>query len=76
MKAGFPRTAQEKTIRAIVFSRKAMNLGTIETVPSVDDCGLGGIGESIRKQIYVLLDSRVGARESSKTTHYLPRSVR
>ena len=48
--SSFPRTAQDRICPVDSSSRKAMNLDTIETGASGDDCGLGGIGESRGKE--------------------------
>ena len=50
MKTVFPRTAQEKTIRGIVFLRKAMSLHEREGVPARETRVLGGIGSAPRQR--------------------------
>ena len=51
-----------ESVRWTVLSRKAMNLDTIETVPSGDDCGLGGIGESGNTQFHLTFTQRPTTR--------------
>ena len=66
-------TAQDRICPVDSSSRKAMNLDTIETVPSGDDCGLVGIGESSNTQVlfykkrraFTLLFPRDGYRKKS-----------
>ena len=55
-------TAQTSRPRWGFDVRKAMNLDTIETVPSGDDCGLGGIGESINTQFHLTFTQRPTTR--------------
>ena len=51
-----------KSVRWTVSSRKAMNLDTIETGASGDDCGLGGIGESRGNKALSVTGFRLGGR--------------
>ena len=48
-----------ESVRGTVLSRKAMNLGTIESVSSDDDWGLGGIGESSNTQFHLYFNHRM-----------------
>ena len=60
--SSFPRTAQDRICPVDSSSRKAMNLDTIETGASGDDCGLGGIGESRGNKALCVTGFRLGGR--------------